>query len=93
MKRACPIILFCGLLAVVFLVIHPDVDPPDFRVDASAAHAKIPVPHQSEAPVHPVTTISFCTFASALTFAFALDNRETRLDASPSLTKLSVLRI
>lgn len=85
--------LFCGLLAVVFLVIHPDVDPPAFRVDSSAAHAKIPVTHQSETPVHPVATVFFCTLETPFAFASVLDNRETRHDDSASLTKLSVLRI
>lgn len=93
MRRARLFLLIFGLLAVVFLVVHPDVDPLDFRVDHSASHVKLPAQHQSEAPLHALLVPYLSVFTSFIALGVTPDRLGTRLEVTPSLTKLSTLRI
>jgi hypothetical protein len=93
MKRIRLLFLLCGLLALVFLVVHPDVDPLDFTADQTASHLKTPSQHQSNTPPGTVVLVSSHALAGLFAFDAPSDRSVDRPSPLPVGAKVTVLRI
>ena len=93
MKRVRLFFLLCGLLALVFLVVHPDVDPLDFTADQTASHLKTPSQHQFDTPLRTAVIVSSHALAGLFALEIASDWSLDTIAPLPSATKVTVLRI
>jgi hypothetical protein len=93
MMRVRVFVLLCGLLALVFLVVHPDFDPLDFTADQAASHLNGPSQHQPDLPLRTAIAVSSHPVSGLLMVDQARDWSGSMTASLSGTLSFTVLRI